>query len=67
MESRIKGYKLVPELEITENCDGCVFNDRNKLWCDTLKQNTDCIIFDAIYVPSDTSIEVPKHEESNKV
>lgn len=60
MESRIVGYKLVPEIN---DCDGCAFeNNRN---CPLNKSiNLDCIGFESgknyIYVPADTAIEVPK-------
>ena len=59
MESKIAGYKLVPEIEVILNCKGCYFDNQTK-GCTILDNNQDCLKYKAIYVPADTAIEVPK-------
>ena len=68
MESKIAGYKLVPEINL---CEGCAYE--NNVNCPLYKDsNLDCVadgILGFIYVPIDTSIEVPKvnhHDRQRK-
>ena len=55
MESKIAGYKLVPDID---GCRGCAFCNAES--CPLDYDNEDCLNEGAIYVPADTSIEVPK-------
>lgn len=62
MESKIAGYKLVPSLG-NYNCSGCAFlNNAFIRACKIPIETEECMTFDAIYVPSDTSIEVLKQQ-----
>lgn len=63
MESRVKGYKLVPQLD---GCRFCTF-DKGKFMCRRSDiEILDCNYFDAIYVPSYTAIEVPKQQSEKQ-
>ena len=59
MESKIAGYKLVPEIK---DCEGCYFYFKKECpW--VYGSNCDCIISNSIYVPADTAIKVPKENQ----
>lgn len=55
MESKIAGYKLVPSFNDCEGCSFAKYDECPEYFC-----NDDCYKFNAIYVPADTEIEVPK-------
>lgn len=55
MESKIEGYKLVPDID---GCKGCVFCNAES--CPLDFDNEDCLKYDAIYVSADTEIEISK-------
>ena len=61
MESRIAGYKLVPEMS---GCIGCSFHGAES--CPLDFSNNDCFSKHAIYVPADTAIEVLKTNHQEK-
>ena len=64
MESKIAGYKLVPE---TNGCEGCVYY-KSKFICNRNQvEILDCHVGNGfIYVPADTAIEVPKVNQQKK-